>query len=649
MSVPGSTRIEDLHGPAHSGSGDQYNYIYPAGGFPHSRERVRIAAEDRRWLSQRFVRPRNLGRASERLAKPGATVLLVGEAGIGRRAAGTVLLHELPGEEGSFEELPAERDPDGRLEFGPDDRLLLDLSETTVEGSSTVLDGLGVYRSATERTGARLVVILSSELEQALAPELQLHVVRLERPRGDAVLTRYLRSDELLHQPGDLELPELKSLLATAPMRDIARLVRIIGEVKASRRHGTVFAGWCAAAMEAITDWSDQVARQVDELTDGRKRALLLAGAMLDRAPADVAAQWADQLLRLVDHPDNSESALAGPDLLAQLHGLKMTRSQDGRIDFERLSYGAAVRSHFWTYFPGLRDHLRDWVADAIHLAGLGRAERSELVIRFAEQALAAGRPDDLRMLAEQWTSNSGSLPTEAALLLVQGLEHEKYGGAVRRQIYQWAANGRPAPLLARVLTEVCRHELAATHPDLALTRLFHLSKRGESTDATEAVLELARGELRLLRHLLERIFRNGRAASKHGYGLLLDLLDPSLLRVLPTAPELELVWHRVLTGADRARWAPAVRSWLTAAAVSPAWESGPDVMVRAAGSRAGVLNELYLTALEWQRTRSDDPAAPDPARLATAERFWRSIDRVEGAGEHQHTDYQPADSWEVS
>ncbi|KDN86227.1 ribonuclease H [Kitasatospora cheerisanensis KCTC 2395] len=561
-----------------------------------------------------------------------------------------MLLHELDGDEGNFEELSLERGDDDRLDVGPDDRLLLDLSALAMEDVRGAWERLGVYRSATERTGARLVVILSPMLERRLAPELQPYLVRIERPRGSAVLARHLRSDGLPFGSEDLERPELKDLLASAPMRDIARLARTIGEARASRRHGTAFADWCTAAVPAVTNWADEVAQQVDGLTEGRDRALLLAGAMLDGAPMDAVVAAAEGLIRQARHPVESQSALVGPDLLMRLRALQMTRSQGGRLDFDRLAYSGAVRTHFWTYFPGLRDHLVEWMADAVHLPGLGLAERRELVTRFAEQVLAVGRPDDLWELAERWTSGAdGALSAEAALLIAQGLEHEKYGATTRKQIYQRAALGQLTPRLAETLTDVCRHVLAATHPDLALTRLYHLSSRHHVGAATYAVLELARSDRRLFRHLFERIFSGGRSEPKFGYRLLIALLDPSHLRIEPTAPELVPVWRSVLAGLDRAGWEPVVCSWLAAAAVDPAWERAPGVMTQAAGRRTGLLNQLYLTALAWQRTGLGGPPLSDASRLAVAARFWRSIDRAQGMDENLCNDNQPTYSWEAS
>ncbi|MFF2819010.1 hypothetical protein ACFVT9_26230 [Kitasatospora cineracea] len=634
MSGPAHTRINDPGGSFHTGSGDQYIYNYGAGEFLRSRvERLRIAEDHRRWLSRRFVPPGNLGRAAEQLAKPGATVLLTGSPGSGRRAAGTCLLHELPDEGGQIEELSFKDDDGPAVSAG--DRLLLDLSAVADGDHHEALRQLAIHRSATERVGARLVVILSEPIERLLAPDVQQWVIRLERPRAGAVLRRYLRYDEIPFEPEELERPELVDLLASAPMREIARLVRTIGQARDSRRHGAGFADWCTTALHVVTDWGREAAQQVHALSDGSKRALLLVGAMLDRAPVDAVAAGTGHLLRRIGRTSENSSVLDGPDLRAQLEELKMARDPDGRVEFARLAYSGAVRSHFWTYFPELRDSLRDWTADAVRLPGLGHTERRDLVVRFAEQALAVGRPDDLYALVRRWTGADKPMPGEAALLLAQGLDHEKHGPAVREQIYQWTTTSNLAPRLAGVLTGVCRHVLAATHPAVALTRLYHLASRQGSAEAAEAALELARGDRRLFRHLSERV-PGGRPGQdpRRGDELLIGLLDPGRLLIAPTLHEVESVWRKVMSGADRAYWAPVAREWLTTAATDREWEAAPDVLVRAARHRGDLLHRLYLVAVGWERAGVETPGS---GRRAVAERLWRAIDRAQVAGPHQY------------
>ncbi|ROR44988.1 hypothetical protein [Kitasatospora cineracea] len=645
MSGPGHTWVTDPGGPVHAGSGDQHiHYGYGAGEFLGSRaERLRIAEDHRHWLSRRFVPPGNLGRAAERLAKPGATVLLTGPAGTGRRAAGTFLLHGLPDEGGQLEELSVKDDDGAAISAG--DRLLLDLSAIADQDQEQALRKLGVYRSATEQAGARLVVILSDPIEPMLPSELQQQVVRIERPRPDIVLRRYLRLDEIPFTPEDLKRPDLDLLLETAPMREIARLVRTIGQARESRKHGSGFEDWCTTALHVVTDWGDTTARQVDSLEDGSRRALLLVGAMLDGAPVDAAVAGTGDLLRLLGRDSDGSSALDGPDLRVQLGELEMARDPDGRVEFKRLAYSSAVRSHFWTYFPGLRDGLRDWTGDAVRLPGLGRPERRDLVARFAEQALAVGRPDDLYALVERWTTAGKPMPGEAALLLAQGLDHEKHAAGVRERIYTWTTTGNLTSHLKDVLTDVCRHVLAATHPSMALTRLYHLSSRQGSAAATEAALELARSDRRLFRHLFERVPARAGQEPRRGEDLLIGLLDPHRLLIEPTSEEVESVWRSVMSGTERARWSRVAYEWLTAAATERRWEAAPDVLVRAARHRNDLLTRLYLVALAWER---GGPEIPGAGRRAVAERLQQAIDRAQGTGPRRH-DNETTNPSEVS
>ncbi|WAL71276.1 hypothetical protein OU787_07065 [Kitasatospora sp. YST-16] len=645
MSGPGHTWVTDPGGPVHAGSGDQHiHYGYGAGEFLGSRaERLRIAEDHRHWLSRRFVPPGNLGRAAERLAKPGATVLLTGPVGTGRRAAGTFLLHELSDEGGQLEELSVKDDDRAAISAG--DRLLLDLSAIADQDQERALQKLGVYRSATEQAGARLVVILPDPIEPMLPSEIQQQVVRIGRPRPDIVLHRYLRLDGIPFTSEDLKRPDLDLLLATAPMREIARLVRTIGQARESRRHGSGFEDWCTAALHVVTDWGDTAARQVGALEDGSRRALLLVGAMFDGAPVDAAVAGTGDLLRLLGRDRDSASALDGPDLRVQLGELDMARDPDGRVEFKQFAYSGAVRSHFWTYFPGLRDGLRDWMGDAVRLPGLGRPERRDLVVRFAEQALAMGRPEDLYTLVERWTFPGKPMPAEAALLLAEGLDHEKHAAGVRDRIYTWTTTGNPTPHLKQVLTDVCRHVLAATHPSMALTRLYHLASQQGSAAAAEAALELARSDRRLFRHLSERVPLRAGPEPRRGEDLLIGLLDPRHLLIEPTSEEVETVWRNVMSGTEPVRWARVAYEWLTAAATERGWEAAPDVLVRAARHRNDLLTRLYLVALGWERAGSEIPGA---GRRAVTERLRQAVDRAQGTGPRRH-DNETTNSSEVS
>ncbi|MFJ6655352.1 hypothetical protein ACIQNG_03175 [Streptomyces sp. NPDC091377] len=634
--------LNDARGPVNNGVGSQYIF-YGIGTDRVIRKRVGplpIIHEDRMRLADRFVPPVGYRVAVDRLEKPGSVVLLGAPPGSGRRAAAIMLLHGL-GEEGGadedgvrFEELPATDKDEEPFAPGQGDRYLLDLSGVTDEETyAAAQHRLAVRRSQVQEAGAHLVVVLPSGLEHAHVPDLEPHTVTLGRPRGVAVVTRYLRMDRMVFRAADLGSADLQRLCDRSPMRELARLAGLVRTARDSGRFGADFAGWLDQAMHAVTDRAHEVGRQVAAARTAPERALLLATAMFEEAGADTVYEAWHGLMRTVRHEEEATTELARTDFGERLAALGIERAPDGPLRFERLAYADAVRTYFWTNFPGLRHDLRDWVGEGAGLRGLTTDDRVNVVVRFGKQSLAVGRPDHLFDLVVRWADSAtgASCDPRAVAALELGLSHERFGGWFRRRMNDCARSGSLSDGLVRALTVVCVQSLGATHPDQAMVRLHHLAVRtGEAArEAQEALFDLARRDGRLYRLLIDRVrertHRDPRRAEPH-LRLLAELLRSDRAPDPPRWPDLFLGWEAVLSLPPTEHWKPLVNSWLNAVARDSTREMALGVLVRATHGRPAALHRLYSIAYDWARP------GPHASRAPVAARFWRHIDQAQYA-----------------
>lgn len=417
--------VNDPRGPVNNGEGHQYVFYVPGADWMirNGVESLRVAREDRVRLADRFVPPVGYRVAAERLEKPGSVVLLDAPPGSGRRAAAIRLLHGLREDEGAddegvrFEELPAaDKDTDTKEgnPFAPDegDRFLLDLSGIVDEVAyANAQRRLALLRSQIREAGAHMVVVLPSGMGHAHSPELEPHTVRLGRPRGVAVVTRYLRMDRMPFRPADLGNTDLQLLCDRAPMRELARLAGLVRSAREGGRFGADFAGWLDQAMHAVTDRAGEVGRQVATVRTAPERALLLAAAVFEDARADTVYEAWHGLLRTLRHEEEETTELARTDFGERLEALGIERDADERLRFGRLAYADAVRAYFWANFPGVRDDFRDWIGHAAGLRGLTTDDKVNVVVRFGERSLTVGRPDHLFDLVVLWAERGPDRP----------------------------------------------------------------------------------------------------------------------------------------------------------------------------------------------------------------------------------------------
>ncbi|MER6204276.1 hypothetical protein [Streptomyces sp. NPDC001642] len=634
--------VNDARGPVNNGEGHQYVF-YGVGADWMVRkgvEPLRIAREDRLRLADRFVPPRDFRIAADRLEKPGSVVLLAAPPGSGRRAAAIMLLHGL-GEDGGadeegvrFEEFPATDKDESPLAPGEGDRFLLDLSGLVDEEAYAMAQRrLAVRRSQVQEAGAHMVVVLPSGLEHAHPPDLEPHTVTLGRPRGLAVVTRYLRMDRMSFRPADLGSPDLQRLYDRSPMRELARLAGLVRAARDSGRFGADFAGWLDQAMHAVTDRADEVGHQVTTVTTASERALLLATAVFEETHADTVYEAWHGLLKTVRHREEPTTELERTGFGDRLAALGIERAPDGRLRFERLAYADAVRTYFWANFPGVRDDLRDWIGHAAGLRGLTTDDRVNVVVRFGERALAVGRPDHLFDLVVRWADlATGAAHDPRAIAALQlGLSHERFGGWFRKRMYDCATSGPVSEGLVRVLTAACLQSLGATHPDQAMVRLHHLAvRKGEAArGAGEVLLGLAGRDRRLYRLLIDRVRdrmrRDAHKAEPH-LRLLTELLTSERAPDPPPWPDLFLGWETVFSQPPTELWTPLVSSWLDSVAGDSSRELALEVLIGATHGRTPALHRLYAIACDWSGS------ACHPSRAAVAALFWQHIDHAQYA-----------------
>ncbi|MFF4755490.1 hypothetical protein ACWD5R_31660 [Streptomyces sp. NPDC002514] len=635
--------VNDPRGPVNNGAGPQYVF-YGAGADWMIRkgvESLRIVREDRMRLADRFVPPVGYRVAADCLEKPGSVVLLEAPPGSGRRAAAIMLLHEL-GEDGGandgggrFEEFPATDEDEVPLAPGEGDRFLLDLSGIADEEAYTKAQRhLAVRRSQVQKAGAHMVVVLPSGMEHAHAPDLQPHTVTLGRPRGVAVVTRYLRMDRMTFRPADLGSADLQRLYDRSPMRELARLAGLLRNARDSGRFGADFAGWLDQALHAVTDRAGEVGRQVATVRTAPERALLLATAVFEEAQADTIYEAWHGLMWTLRHEEEATTELARTDFGERLAALGIERDPDGRLRFGQLAYADAVRTYFWANFPGTREDLRDWIGRVAGLRGLTADDRVNVVVRFGERSLDVGRPDHLFDLVVRWADSAtgASCDPQAVAALELGLSHERFGGWFRRRMYECARSGPLSDGLARVLTVACRQSLGATHPNQAMVRLHYLAvRKGKAAhEARAALLDLGSRNRRLYRLLIDRLRdrtrQEPRRAEPH-LRLLMELLRSDRAPDPAPWPDLYLGWETVFSQPSTELWKPLVISWLTAAAGDSTREMALGVMVGAANGRAVALNRLYAIACDWAGN------ARHPSRAAAvAALLWQHIDHAQYA-----------------
>ncbi|WP_433375817.1 hypothetical protein [Streptosporangium sp. CA-115845] len=606
----------------HTGNGNQIISLGEATG----KDPRRIADDQLLWFRQRFLSPGGFTRAGAVLESHG-TVFLDGTPGTGRRTAAWILLGELYSGSETFHELLLKDKPPylKTSQVGEGALVLVDLSAITSEQAWTEVQGeLPDLRKVVHERGAHLVAILPTRRVERLGADLGAYRVEITRPAGIGVLQRYLRMAGIPVAETD-SAPQATSgfLLRSPSMQEIADFAALVVEARTTAGSAGGFAAWCESALAALDNHQGKlVADDLVKLRKGPQRALLLATAMLHGAHIDVIHRATAAMLEGVKYPQDERPLLERADLAARFQKIGATPDASGQVRFDKLGYDSAVRTHFWTHRPELREPIQKWVGDAVGLTGLETDDRDKLIKRFAELCLHDRYRDLLLTLISQCAKDTGNgFRTSAAVqALRRGLQHEQHSRFFRKKIYEWSRETNLPKGLTEVLVVACWQVMAVRHPDQAMVRLHHLARRERgTTHARAALMQLVGADAQLRVRMLERLVERLQLEEwPIDADLFVEFADPAPLTA--TGPRMRAplsdpgLRERLITGWSIAFhrcpyevWRTQVERWIrTASDDEPHREYLLDTLVAGGGQRADLLARLHVITRDLDRPGTD-------------------------------------------
>jgi hypothetical protein len=403
-----------------------------------------------------------------------SAVALLGSTGCGRRTTGTVLLASLRVVPHRVV-LDAE-DLGRQLEIAPSNGYLLDLDEDLDQLTPKV--GIWISRLVTQIRAANSLLVVR-------APERSWHALGLS--------DQAMRTTHLMAPPARVVFRSHLAATASAAVAEVWTQSDPVGRHLAAAtpsdgvRMAKIVARTIAAhvpedrqldqVISEYTNWAEKLATWFRDTTGpvhGYKRALLLAAAALEGAPAGTVFAAADGLAAIVGLAPEPGGALAGPDasdLVSQVEA----ELRGASVEFGRPAYGTSVLDHVWSERPQLHKKLRDWLT-AIPGSGdegSGRAARAltNLAIRQHDANLVSAA-------ARQWAEEPATRQEFSVPELTHAALSEEIGRDVRRQLYEWARTSAARDTTHLAVAAVCAGPLARQYPQIALTRLRNLVMR---------------------------------------------------------------------------------------------------------------------------------------------------------------------------
>ncbi|WP_256789069.1 hypothetical protein [Frankia sp. AvcI1] len=645
---------QNIPGPSVNHYSPTTNYVTIARGTvdePDVQLRRVSFADGLEILARHFVPPTGMSKARAILTEY-RVVLISGRPGTGRTSAARMLLHERPGNDGTFHELaPTEKDrvliPPGTI--GQADRVSWDLSEARGSLWERARSELPALFQEVKEQRAYLAVVLPGMMPSVLPRDLAAFGTRLTKPPFNEVLQRAFRADGFSPEMTLAPTPAVTDFRNTDPsMHDVSLFAGHVRQAYEAARDAD-FGTWTADAWQAFKDWDGEVRKLADNLPDATSRALFLSTGMLQGLSGRDVWTAADLLVQTVEPAAQSTTVLTQPDLASRITRFGGEYGQDGRVRFLRPDFDRAVRGYFWNQRPDLHRAIARWVETAVDNSDFSSEATTRLALGLAEQRLRHHHPSDWHELADlvrTWAETSQTWRQNLALqIAAKALQDDEAGSFFRHEVYQWSIISRRSPGLISLVRRVCTDVIADRHPDQAMVRLHHLARRNmDNAKVTDSLLDLVRRrpDFRtfMLVRLAEHVTEN-RTRWELDRRLFLQLADAaaltaaratgdSLLHEPRVRQSLVTGWREVLRIAGMEDWAEQVSAWLTVAETDAGHRDQLlDVLAQAAADDPAAPAKLFHVA--WSR-RTVDPSSSGRRRGGVTDAFYRAVSARQAA-----------------
>ncbi|WP_046497398.1 hypothetical protein [Streptomyces odonnellii] len=415
-------------------------------------------------------------------------LVLCGEAGTGRRTAALHALRKagVPRKQISWLILDWDQPRTEQIPHTGGRAFILDLTGYQVLPED-FYTGLADYQKQAQAADAVLVILADSNgwNPRTLSTVPTVHLARPSAAEVAEAHLRHLaagRMDWLTHDP-------LNDLLApAAPASDGARLARLIAEAKDDDQ---------SAVGKQFTDWQKHLETWFERHSapgDLQERALLIAAALLDGAPAAVVLGAADQLFTEVGGELPRGGALSGRDLDKRLDEIDASYTDDEGISLEQKQRGlsGAALKYVWRQRPQLRPVLLEWASQISAPNKIAVRHLQRIADCLVPLSLLPGGSTVLSV-ARRWIETDRVAHRQLAIHILETMAlHPVAGVAVRKQLYDWAQQKTTGEQLIAAVAAICAGELGQRYPRVALTRLRLLASRDDD-QARDAVADAVR------------------------------------------------------------------------------------------------------------------------------------------------------------
>ncbi|SCE64270.1 hypothetical protein GA0070563_10184 [Micromonospora carbonacea] len=337
-----------------------------------------------------------------------------------------------------------------------------------------------------ETVDSYLVVTASSDVWAGKLPEAAtgIRVVDIERPLPHKVVEQYLPAGRVIWLD-DPDSSFFKVLPAESAPSEAVRLADVIGRAKGPVDVDRLdeYHGWT----DTVRSWFCGGSKDVES------RAIRIAGAVLNKAPAAVILDSADVLLRApeINLPQEPGGLLARPDASKRLEPAGMSFDPaSGTAYLVHASQGPALLTYLWTHHIQLSEVLTRWLQEIS--SGPARGNLDVLAGSLTTLAQTVGISPVFRLVDGWLALNDGGSIDLVGDLLSDLAVHPTLGGKIRPELAKWA-DGKSQPARQQAIAYAVARKFGRTYTSQALNRVRSLLRSPGNEDVRQRALKALR------------------------------------------------------------------------------------------------------------------------------------------------------------